>query len=123
MGANLAPLDIPQSTSRFAHVACGVEFTCVLDTAGNVFCFGAGALIGYGDGNNRGNGSAAPYDMASLPPLPLDAPAVLVSASLSAACALMQTGVVACFANGDSPSLLHSLKGWRLCVFFCPSAT
>ena len=106
-------------------LACGAQFTCALDTHGTVWCFGRNGAgqLGLGDLVDRGAGEAAPLDTASLPPVPLVLPAVAVAASSTAACALLQSGVVACW-GGDSQGSVHAIPfvAFAGCPSGAPSA-
>ena len=80
------------------QLVAGDAHTCALLSTGAVRCWGNGAdgRLGYGDPNSIGDTESP----ASAGDVPLDGPAVSLSAGTQHTCAVLATGAVRCWGNG-----------------------
>lgn len=114
---------VPLGTA-VASISAGGDFTCAVDAAGTVRCWGDGAFgeLGSRGTDNRLDGLGdGPTDDASA--VPLGGPAVAVSAGPQHACALLATGVVRCWGEGGEGRLGSGGTDDRLDGIAGPSGT
>lgn len=82
-------------------VATGSAISCALLEGGDVRCWGDGTLLGYGTLNDIGDDELP----SSVGPVSLGGPAVQISSGSTHTCALMDSGDVRCWGNGNSGKL------------------
>jgi alpha-tubulin suppressor-like RCC1 family protein len=85
------PVDVQGLSSGVTQLAAGVDFTCVVTTAGGVKCWGHGPL----DESGQGSPVTTPADVAGL-----DHGVASVSVGSDIACAVLTAGDVACWQAG-----------------------
>jgi hypothetical protein len=98
--------DIPL-TGKVTAIAAGNHHTCALMTTGGVKCWGAGSLgqLGYGSKANIGDGLGVL--MQNLADVPLGGKALAITAGGNHTCALLTTGAVRCWGEGNFGELGH----------------
>ena len=96
--------DVPLGGKAVA-ITAGGNHTCALLSTGGVRCWGDGVFgeLGYGNTTSVGDGSGPSIKQAG--DVPLGARAVAVSAGDAHTCALLSTGAVRCWGDGNSGRL------------------
>ena len=86
-----------------SQIAAGGDHTCALLTSGAVRCWGEGGAgqLGYGNTNDIGDNETP----ASAGNVNLGGTAVAIDVGLSHSCALLTTGAVRCWGNGNGGKL------------------
>ena len=101
---NMASLSNVNLGQTVKSISTGGYSTCAILNDNAVKCWGSNAVgnLGYDDTFGRGDGSAAPYDMASLPNVNLGQPVKSISTGSYSTCAILNDNAVKCWGyNGD----------------------
>jgi alpha-tubulin suppressor-like RCC1 family protein len=107
---------VSRQGSAAIALAAGGQHACLLDTLGQVKCWGANLSTQLGDGTDLAR--ASPVDVVGLPE-----PAQSISAGNSSSCALTRSGAVYCWGVGDVLGDAPYMRGAPMRIGLTTSAT